>query len=475
MSDLVTDYFDRLARIDGPVLTDISGAQPRVVTGQDLPHLLDRLASYLAVRGVATGSRVLALFDNNLESALLLLTAMRHGITLCLQPAGASEAELARVEALAGCRVRINASGRDGGATSPLRLDDLPADARPAPELASFTPFTITFTSGSTGEPKGIVHAAESFLGCAGAFNRQAGITAADRFFNVMPMYYMAGIFNGILAPLHAGAPVVIDAAFGTATAMRFWPLLRANAITAMWLSPAMLSLAVRLDRTDKSVPEGFRRLFVGTGAMAKADAEAFNAVYGMAPLQSYGLSELLYISVDDADAPAFGTVGKPLSGIDIAFDPLGRLTIGSPHAFLGYLTEAGIEAPEPVFVTSDLAELDDGRLSILGRSDDIIVRGGVNINPIELETLLAPVFVGRGFCVVGLPDQTLGQRVVLVLEGAERATDAELLFSAQRLLQDKGGRARIDALTHIGTLPLGPTGKIRRSALRSALLDGAG
>ncbi|MBW4651603.1 MAG: acyl--CoA ligase [Kaiparowitsia implicata GSE-PSE-MK54-09C] len=474
MSDLVTDYFDRLSRIDGPVLTDARSAELRVVNGGQLPGLLDRLASELAARGVNPGDRILAVFDNTLESALLLLTAMRHGITVCLQPAGASEADLVLAETLCSTAIRIDATGREAGAIS-LNLDQLPATRRRPPNLSPLTPFTITFTSGSTGEPKGVVHAAESFLSCADSFNRQTGISAADRFLNVMPMYYMAGIFNGILAPLQAGASVVIEAAFDTVTAMRFWQIVRSNAITATWLSPTMLSLAMRLDRTEKTVPHGFRRLFVGTGAMAKADAEAFMQTYGLPPLQSYGLSELLYISVDDPDMPELGSVGRPLAGVGLDLDERGGLAIRSQYAFLGYLSQAGIEPTPPVFVTSDLAKLSNGRLSILGRSDDIILRGGVNINPIELEALLKPLIHPRGFGISSVPDAILGQRVVLVLEGAERSGDADILAEAQRLILGKGGRTRIDVMTHIPVLPLGPTGKVRRSALRSAIPGAAG
>lgn len=474
MSDKIVDFFDRLSRIDGPVLTDITGGARRSLDGSDLLEQLDRVAAALAERGTRPGDRVVAVFDNTLESALTLLAAMRHSITLCLQPAGTPGADLARLQADLGATAIINASRTDLQGAQPIRLEDLAAHTPVAPRpVASGTPFTITFTSGSTGTPKGIVHSAESFLACAEAFNRQSGITGRDRFLNVMPMFYMAGIFNGILAPLMAGASVVIGDAFNTATAMVFWPMVSAEGISALWLSPTMLSLVVRLDRTDKTVPVGFRRLFVGTGAMGAADAEHFHRTYGLPPLQSYGLSELLYISVDSAEAPNFGTVGYPLGGVVLTCGADEPLEIRSPFAFLGYLVNGAFRSHEGHFLTSDLAEIsEDGTLSILGRADDIILRGGVNVNPVDLEAALAPVMGGRRFCITGLKDATLGQRVVLVTEGAPLADT--LFAQARRVVRDHPGRAQLDAATQVAILPVGPTGKIRRAALRT-MLDGDG
>ncbi|SIS53717.1 class I adenylate-forming enzyme family protein [Phaeovulum vinaykumarii] len=477
MSELIARYFDRLAGREDAVLTDLSGGLRRSVTGRDLPDLTDRVAGWLAAQGVQRGDRVVAVFDNRLEAALLLLAALRHGITLCLQPANAEAQALADLAAGLGARAIISAATPCPEGATPLTLEAAAASpAHPAPDLAPQTPFTLTFTSGSTGAPKGILHAAESFLGCAAAFNRQTGIGAGDRFLNVMPMYYMAGIFNGLLAPLAAGASVVIDAAFGTPTALRFWPRVAEEGITALWLSPTMLSLVMRLDRGDKVLPAGFRRLFVGTGAMAARDAQAFLDSYGMAPLQSYGLSELLYISVDDPGQPHFGSVGRPLDGVRVHLDADGRLGFSTPHAFLGYLVEGALIPPEPVFATSDLGALEDGILSILGRSDDIILRGGVNVNPIEIERALAPLFKGRGFCVTGLPDATLGQKVVLVFEGATaRPEDDEIWARARQIVAQGPGRAQLDARAQIAALPLGPTGKIRRAALRETLAAAEG
>lgn len=234
-----------------------------------------------------------------------------------------------------------------------------------------------------------------------------------------------------------------------------------------------MLSLVVRLDRTDHSVPAGFRKLFVGTGAMAAADAQRFYETYGLPPLQSYGLSELLYISVDSSETPNFGTVGYLLDGVSVTCGGDTPLSITSPYGFLGYLVNGALQPHEGIFPTSDLAKLSDrGTLSILGRSDDIILRGGVNVNPVELETALAQVMGGRAFCITGLPDPTLGQRVVLVTEGDALGDVA--FADAQKIVRDHPGRAQLDAVAQVPKLPVGPTGKIRRSALR-AMLDGDG
>jgi long-chain acyl-CoA synthetase len=339
--------------------------------------------------------------------------------------------------------------------------------------VAPQTPFTVTFTSGSTGTPKGIVHSAETFLTCAVAFNRQTGISSRDRFLNVMPMYYMAGIFNGILAPLMAGASVLIGNAFNTATAMRFWPIIAAEGISALWLSPTMLSLVVRLDRTDKTLPASFRRLFVGTGAMSAADAQHFQQTYGLPPLQSYGLSELLYISVDSAEGPNFGTVGYPLEGVWLGGEANTPLSIESPYVFLGYLVEGKLVPHYGAFLTSDLFDISEGgTLSILGRADDIILRGGVNVNPVDLEMALALTMGGQVFCITGIPEPTLGQKIVLVTEGS--ALSDEAFAKAQKVIRNHPGRTQLDAAAHVAKLPIGPTGKIRRSTLRK-MLEGDG
>ncbi|NIA69549.1 AMP-binding protein [Pelagibius litoralis] len=473
MTDQIDKFFAQLAEIHTPVLTDFSQGTKRQIVGRDLTDWLDRTAGWLANSGVKPGSCFVARFDNTLESALILLAAMRHGMTVTIQHADASDSDIGPLAQSCGATVIVDATSRNipenqAGFRAECLMEFEPLMPEPVPPR---TPFTITFTSGSTGTPKGIVHAAESYLKCSKAFNAQAGIGADDTFLNVMPMYYMAGIFNGIIAPLQAGASVVIYPAFDTRIALTFWNIINDNAVSCLWVSPTMLSLITRLDRTEKRVPKSLRRIFVGTGALEKAHAEAFHATYGLPPLQSYGLSELLYISVDDAERPQFGTVGRPLAEVELSFDSSGILSIATPYAFLGYLQEGEIGHPDSLFRTSDLARTtDSGALTILGRSDDIILRGGVNVNPLDLESVMVEALAGRRYCVTGLPDVALGQKVVLALEGPPCEGDEALFATLQKLVRSRFGRVQLDMLNYVAAMPQGPTGKVRRAELHQVL-----
>jgi long-chain acyl-CoA synthetase len=472
MLNPIADFFNVITRTEGPILIDTTTPTGVSVSGVELTDWLDRLASLFASAGIVSGDRVIAVFDNTLESALTLLAAMRHGVTLCIQPPDTDRVQLAEMEAALGAKAVVNATRKTISQSLLISIEHLSRLNRLTPErVPPYSPFTITFTSGSTGTPKGIVHSAESYLSCAVAFNRQTDITERDRFLNAMPMFYMAGIFNGILAPLASGASVVIADAFTTTAAMTFWRTIASEEITAAWLSPTMLSLVVRLDRTDKKLPSRMRRMFIGTGALSAADAEHFYSTYGLVPQQSYGLSELLYVTVDDADTPDFGSSGMPLDGVRLTPEKNGPLSISTPFAFLGYWMDGRFHPHSGPFVTSDLAEISErGTLVISGRSDDIIVRGGVNINPAEIESLLASLLDGRRYCILGVRDLSLGQRVILVTEGS--LLSQAKFVEAQMLIRRHPGRAQLDAQTHLPSIPLGPTGKVRRAAVRALLED---
>lgn len=469
-SSRIDEFFSQLSRSSGPIIVDTTTGVRREIGADGLTDLLDRVAARLENLGVNPGERVVAVFDNCMESALTLLAALRHGVTLCLQPPGTNRDVLLRLQEEIGANASIDATRSSKPVAPQVLMEELPRDRRSMPHSFPLTtPLTITFTSGSTGTPKAVVHSSSSYLSCADVFNQQSGIIASDRFLNVMPMFYMAGIFNGLLAPLAAGASVVIEEAFSTSTAIRFWPIVQDEGISAVWLSPTMLSLVLRLDRSSNAINHALRRLFVGTGALKQKDAEDFAARYGTPVVQSYGLSELLYVSVDDVESPNYGSVGFPLNGVQLITSEADPLSILTPFAFLGYLVNGVVQQHQGPFVTSDFVEANEnGTYAVVGRSDDVIIRGGVNIDPLHLEDALRALILGCPFCIVGLADGVLGQRVVLVLDTVD--IDASLFREARRLVDSLPGRARLDQVFSLQHLPIGPTGKIQRAKVRAIL-----
>lgn len=474
MVNPVNEFLDNLFKVDRPVILDLSTGNLRSINGTSLPTVLDKIGSIFHKHNALQGDRVICIFENTLESALLLLAAIRYGITLCVLPAGTSFSDLVQLKTSLRAKQILNATHTHIDNVIKVSLEDIYGckPVVPPDSLSSNLPLTITFTSGSTGQPKGVIQTAENFILCAHNFNRVTKSSSADKFLNVMPMYYMAGIFNGILAPLCCLATVVICNEFSAKLALTFWRLIESQDITALWLAPAMLSLIMKLDRRQrKTETYSLKHVFVGTGPLLFTEAQNFYHTYGLTPINSYGLSELLFVSVDDPDCSTLGTVGKLLPGVSITCLPDQPLTVKSPYSFLGYLHNEVYTPHYGIFQTSDLGTLSsNGLLSIHGRSDDLIVRGGVNINPLSLESFLAPHIKTQKYCIVGMPDSLLGQKVVLVLEGAPvaKADFAKL----QQLIKNKPGKYHLDSFVNIETIPITPTGKIRRSLLKQVLSD---
>jgi len=465
--DIIENFFCKISSVTKALLLDTTGGIERCLSGKVLINRIDCTANFLKDLGVNQNDRVVCVSDNSLETAILVLTAMRHGICICMQPAGTSKIELERVKELIGARAIINTTQHKIDNTFSMYNNNCLSRTPLLPETVNpQTPFTITFTSGTTGKPKAIVHCAESFLNCADNFNKKAKISSDDKFLNIMPMFYMAGIFNGLIAPLSIQASVIISDAFNTSSAMRFWSMVEEKNISALWLSPTMLDLIIKLDRSNKKVSPSLKKVFVGTGAMAIETALSFEDIYNISPIQSYGLSELLYVSVDDGQEPNFGSVGYPLDGIKIISDGKNPLCIDTPYSFLGYLVNGEIHPHSGPFQTSDLGLISDKNiLSILGRCDDIIVRGGVNINPIELENVVNGFLDGMNICIVGKADSVLGEKVVLVSE--KIYVDKEKFSIIRDALKQKFGRSQIDDKAMVDHFPVSSTGKIQRKELK--------
>jgi len=380
------------------------------------------------------------------------------------------EPERERRLVLARARLAAGAARRAAVAVAPP-----PAEARPLAAL---------FTSGTSGAAKLAQLSRGAFLASARASAEVLPFGPGDRWLLAMPLAHVGGL-SILTRALFGGGGVVLGGAFETGRVLR---ALAAARVTHASLVPTMLR---RILDQGARAPDGLRVVLLG-GAAAP-DALVDEALDRGWPIhRTYGLTEACS---QVATEPRPGAGLRPLPGVvvavggpegkasdrDAGHDRVGEVEVGGPILFDGYLEEDGrLERPgrgaDGSFPTGDLGRLRaDGVLEIVGRRDDVIVTGGENVHPGEVEAVLAAVPGAGEVVVLGLPDPTWGDRVVAVWEraaGPEAGLGARLEAQARAALAP---HQRPKELIAVPVLPRTPTGKVDRRALRRQLRETAG
>jgi len=494
----------------------------RTLSYADFRLVVLDLAAGLARAGAARGTRIALLLPNGLELACAYFACLRLGAVavpvnakyapadreyilgvsravLAVVPAAGAEAagdaERARLPVF---RVGTDPAGEPTDWELPDTAPTVPADA-PPPNQAPDAPFALTFTSGTTGRPKGIFHSAATLLGNARAFNQALSITPEHRFLHAMPMAYMAGLLNCLLCPFAAGASVVVDREFDARMAFSFWPGVLRHGVNCLWSAPSALGMILALDRGEDGRRTALRFIAACTASLPGQLRAEFEERYGVPVLPSFGMSETLINTVDSLERRCpDGATGYPLPGMELRVvgpDGLagaalapgaeGELLVRSPSLMLGYLDPdtGGLQPASPSmptagwFPTGDMGMLlPGGALRITDRKKDLIVRGGMNVSPKKVEVALEGHAGVLEAAVVGLPDLARGERVAAAVRlrpgpGAASAESlrGELLARCRELLEPA---AWPEALVFLADFPRGGTGKVDKRALR-ALLEG--
>jgi acyl-CoA synthetase (AMP-forming)/AMP-acid ligase II len=425
----------------------------------------DRAAHALAWefrrRGLRVGDRIGIVLENSAEFALLYLAALYGGYAAV--PVSPQTNPREREFLLRGARVSLvvaTAATRPSADLDCAVFDlglDWPnvallrdGEGGPLAEWSLDRPLCITFTSGTTGIPKGVVHAGRSLFAAAAAFAAAHDFGMHTRMYHLFSMSYMAGFLNTLLCPFVAGGSTVVGLPFDARLALRFWDAPMRYGINTLWLAPAMMAALLKADRSTAGAAfarEHIGTVCVGTAPMPAVLARAFVAKYGQTPYESYGLSETLFVSSNTARAYIAGSVGEPLAGVELAFASDGEIRIGDAFLFLGYL------------------DYENG--AITGRKKDLIIRGGTNVSPRAVEDVLLDHPQVADVAVIGLPHEFYGEEVVAVLELRAAATIEELKSDLIALC-----RARLNAASmptqfiQADALPRS-NGKVQKARLR--------
>jgi fatty-acyl-CoA synthase len=350
------------------------------------------------------------------------------------------------------------------------RQQDAPPPGAPAPDHAApEAPALLVYTSGTTGRPKGAVHTQANLLANMAAAQAVQALETTDLIATVLPLFHVGGLCIQTLPALHAGAGVILHPRFEPGATLAC--LSEERPTLTLQVPATMKALVEHPDwpRTDLS---GLRAVWAGSSTLPRALVDAFHA-RGVPLCNVYGATETGPFSIALPPAQAFshaGSCGWPAPGVQARLGEVaqgvGELLLRGPGVVRHYWPDRPALDAEGWFHSGDLGrQAADGSYSIVGRAKDMIISGGENIYPAEIENLLAEHPAVAECAVLGVADAQWGEAVVaaLVLRPGQAADDDALAaFLRERLARYKLPRryVRLDAL------PKTALGKVQKAAL---------
>jgi malonyl-CoA/methylmalonyl-CoA synthetase len=458
-------------RPERPALADAAGAE---VSWGELEAASAGAAARLFAAGLRPGERVLACAGSSLALAVAHVGCLRLGLTVVPANPSYRAPELAALVADARPRAALVDDAERAAelraldasllvATPALELADGPVPAldRVAPEALAL----LAYTSGTTGRPKGARLTHGNLHATAEALRLAWRWSPEDRLVHALPLFHMHGLGVALHGTLQAGASALLLPRFDPDAVLD--AVVRRGA-TLFFGVPTMLH---RLAEHPRAGVLGRLRLLVSGSAPLAAELFArIEACTGQRCLERYGMTEtgmLVSNPVDGARMP--GTVGFPLPGVSLRLAGNGEIEVRGPNVFAGY--EGRPDANQDAFTadgwfrTGDLGELDgEGRVRIAGRAKELVISGGYNVHPREVEEALLAHPAVREAAVVGTPSAEWGEVVTAYLVSERALAPGEVrAFLAARLAPYKHPRV----VHRVTALPRNAIGKIQRHRLR--------
>jgi malonyl-CoA/methylmalonyl-CoA synthetase len=442
-----------------------------------------RIAAALTGHGVTSGDRVVVQVDKSADTFALWLGCLAAGVVFVPTNTAYTPDEIDYFCTDAGARLLVtdDPASLDRLATPKLSLRglvDRAARLEPAPvaEVADATPAALVYTSGTTGRPKGATLTHGCLLDNARALAEVWQFEPTDVLVHALPIFHVHGLFIALHPTMLAGAQV------------HFLPRFDVDAVIDH-LDGATVFMGVptyyhRLLGSDRFTPEvcaGMRLFTSGSAPMTEITHAEFTERTGRRIVERYGMSEAGIISSNRLDSVVAGSVGHALPGYEIrvvdsngepvATGSTGVVQVRGPSLCAGYWNRPDADAESRTadgwFSTGDVGSLDEtGRLTLEGRSSDMIISGGLNIYPKEIELILDDVDGVVESAVVGLPHEDFGEAVTayLVLEPGVSLDDLPLEDALRPLARFKHPK-RFDVLDE---LPRNAMGKVQKTILRT-------
>jgi malonyl-CoA/methylmalonyl-CoA synthetase len=478
----------------------------RTPAGREITYaaLLEQSAQFATALmrcGVQQGDRVAVRVEKSVEAVLLYVACLRLGAVFVpgnvagtpnefdhvlrdAQPrlAVVPPAEYAALQPLAARAgvAQVQTLGADGEGT-------LARHALPGPFVATLdrtrdaqTLAAIVYTSGTTGRPKGAMLTRANLASNAAVLARAWHFAGDDVVLHALPLFHVHGLFVAINTALAASASLLLLPKFDAATVLRQLPR-----VTIFMGVPTHYTRLLQEAGLNRESAARMRLFVCGSAPLAPATHQEFLRRTGHTILERYGMTETLMNASNPYEgARVPGSVGTPLEGIAVRVThrksgavqprgPIGTLEVRGPNVFAGYWRDAEKTRSEFTadgwFKTGDLGRIDaDGYVWIVGRAKDLIISGGYNVYPKEVEAELDAVSGVAESAVFGVPHPDFGEAVAaaVVLKPGATLTEGGLIEAVRTRLSGYKVPKRV---LLVSELPRNPMGKVRKEALRGA------
>ena len=458
-----------------------------------------RYAGVLDGLGLAPGDRVVAQVDKSPDNVALYLACLRRGVIYVPLNTAYTSAEVEYFLADAEPRLLVVRSDHqqtlaDTAAARGIAIESmgdgqgierLAAETAPQPELArrdADDVVVMVYTSGTTGRSKGAMMTTANLASNVSALHEIWGWRRDDVLLHALPIFHVHGLIVAMHCALLAGSRILFQPRFDVSQLRAALP--RA---TVMMGVPTFYTRL--LDEPDFGPAEcrGMRLFISGSAPLLEETFEAFAERSGHRILERYGMTEAGMITSNPLQGERLpGTVGYPLPDVELrVVDEHGKRTgpgdigiveIRGPNVFKGYWRQPEKTAAEfradGFFHTGDLGRLDkDGRLTLVGRSKDLIISGGYNVYPKEIEACLDELPGIRESAVIGVAHADLGEAPVAIIvpEAAGAGDPGEILSALEsRLARFKRPRR----IVNVDELPRNAMGKVQKQLLRETYAD---
>ncbi len=442
----------------------------------DLDRRSAQLAHALVSRGVQPADRLAVQVGKSADVIALHVAAVRIGAVYVPLNSSYTVAELAGLMADADPALIVREEPVEGFAH--VTLAELLAQAADEPDTfvdvprGEDDPASMLYTSGTTGKPKGAVMSQRNLHFSATTLADYWGFTERDVLLHILPLYHTHGLFVAVYCAVTTGGSIVLLDEFSPDSVIRELP----NCTVLMGV-PTHYTRLLADPQFTAEVTSGIRLFTSGSAPMLTTTHEEFQARTGQTILERYGMTETCMLTSNPLDGQRKpGTVGLPLPGVSVRIvdGSPGSIEVTGPNVFAGYWRRPELRdtefAADGWFKTGDIGRFDeDGYLEIIGRSKDLVITGGLNVYPKEVESILDSLPGVLESAVIGLPDADFGEAVtaaVIAEPGAALDPEALRALAREQLAAFKVPKR----IVVLDALPRNAMGKVEKARLRSDL-----